>query len=62
MVQASPRGRPMSWLGVVLMFLTFGVGCLGLVLGSWLVFWIGAGLFVAAGLFALANGILSDVH
>ena len=35
---------PAAWTGVVLILLAFAVGGLGLVLGSWLTFWVGVAL------------------
>jgi hypothetical protein len=39
---------PAAWTGVILALLGFLTGGIGLIVGSWLVFWIGAGLLVAA--------------
>jgi hypothetical protein len=62
MAQASTRGRPISWVWVLLMIVLFIVGGVGLASGSWIVFWIGFAGFVLAGLASLFTGILSDVH
>lgn len=39
---------PAAWTGVILTLLGFLTGGIGLVVSSWLVFWIGVGLVVAA--------------
>lgn len=62
MVQSSPRGRATSWFGVLLMFLTFLLGCVALIMANWPLFWVGLGLFIAAGILSLAVGIMRDVH
>ena len=63
MAQASSRGRPVSWIAVLLMLVFFLIGGVGLVLGpAWPVFVVGAVGFTAAGIFGLATGIMSDVH
>ncbi|RZS90130.1 hypothetical protein EV189_1913 [Motilibacter rhizosphaerae] len=62
MAQASTRGRPISWVWVLVMVVAFTVGGIGLAAGSWVVFWIGLGVFLAAGLASLFTGILTDVH
>lgn len=62
MAQESSRGRPISWIWVLAMIVFFTVGGVGLVAESWLVFGIGGGLFVIAGIGSLVTGILSDVH
>ena len=35
---------PAAWTGVILILVGFTVGGLGLVLGSWLMFWIGVAI------------------
>lgn len=42
---------PAAWTGVVLILVGFTVGGLGLVVGSWLMFWIGVAI-VPVGLVA----------
>jgi len=55
------RGRPVSWIAVTVMVLGFVIGGLGLVLGpTWWLFWTGAGVTVAGGIFAWAIGIMED--
>jgi hypothetical protein len=44
----SHGSTPAAWTGVILALLGFLTGGIGLVVGSWLVFWIGVGLVVAA--------------
>jgi hypothetical protein len=61
MVEASPRGRPISWLWVLLMVVFFIIGGIGLA-SSWPVFWIGLAGFLVTGLLSLFTGILRDVH
>ena len=62
MVEASPRGRPISWVWVLAMVAFFILGGVGLAAGSWPVFWVGLGGFALAGLASLFTGILRDVH
>jgi len=62
MVEASPRGRPISWVWVLIMIVFFIAGGLGLTTNSWPLFWVGLGGFVLAGLASLFTGILRDVH
>lgn len=54
-------GRPTSWAAVAVIIAGFVAGGLGLVLGpTWWLFWVGAGLTVAGGIFGLATGIMED--
>ncbi|SDQ89826.1 HGxxPAAW family protein [Thermostaphylospora chromogena] len=60
--QQSHGGRASSWLAVTVMLIGFTVGGVGLCLGpNWLMFWIGAGVFVLGGILALVFDIFSDV-
>jgi len=45
---AQHGSTPAAWTGVTLALLGFAVGGIGLVLHSWLTFWIGVGLVVAS--------------
>ena len=62
MAQASSRGRPISWVWVLVMLVFFTLGGVGLTLGEWVLFWVGLGAFVLAGIASVITGILSDVH
>ncbi len=41
---------PAAWTGVTIILVGFAVGGIGLVIGSWLVFWIGVALWPVGGL------------
>jgi hypothetical protein len=62
MVEASPRGRPTSWIAAAVVIAGFIIAGLGLVFTSWLVFWLGAAVVVLGGVFGAATGIMNDVH
>lgn len=62
MAEASTRGTTAIWVAVAAMLTGFAVGGIGLILGSWLVMGIGTVVFVLAGLYGLANGIMEQVH
>jgi len=54
-------GRMTSWLAVAVIIVGFTVGGLGLILGpTWLLFWVGVGIVVVGGIYALAVGIMED--
>ncbi|MBU6244437.1 MAG: hypothetical protein KGP12_04395 [Actinomycetales bacterium] len=40
---------PAAWTAVVIIMIAFTVGTLGIVLGNWVVFWVGAALVVVGG-------------
>lgn len=40
---------PAAWTAVVIVMIAFTVGTLGIVLGNWVVFWVGAALVVVGG-------------
>ncbi|MGI8578040.1 MAG: HGxxPAAW family protein [Nocardioidaceae bacterium] len=40
---------PAAWTAVCIALLAFVVGGVGLVIGSWLTFWIAVGIFVLSG-------------
>ncbi len=52
MTAAHHGSTPAAWTGVVLALAGLGVGAAGLVIGNWLVFWLGAALVVASVLVA----------
>lgn len=37
---------PAAWTAVVIITIAFAVGTLGVMLGNWVMFWVGAGLVV----------------
>ncbi|MBA3264897.1 MAG: hypothetical protein H0T14_00785 [Nocardioidaceae bacterium] len=39
---------PAAWTAVVICLIAFCVGAVGLIIGSWPVFWVGVGLLVAS--------------
>lgn len=41
---------PAAWTAVIIVMLAFFVGTLGIVLGQWVMFWIGAGMVVLGGI------------
>lgn len=40
---------PAAWTAVVIIMIAFTVGTLGIVLGNWVLFWVGAALVVVGG-------------
>ncbi len=56
------RGRPLSWVAVALMITAFATGGVALTLWNWPLFWGSTAAFLAAGILALAGGIMRDVH
>jgi hypothetical protein len=56
------RGRPASWVAVLVIIAGFTIGGLGLVLGpTWWLFWAGAGIAAVGGIIALVTDIFADV-
>jgi hypothetical protein len=56
------RGRPASWVAVLVIVAGFVIGGLGLVLGpTWWLFWAGAGIAALGGIIALVTDIFADV-
>jgi hypothetical protein len=54
-------GRMTSWAAVAVILAGFIVGGLGLVFGpNWVMFWVGVGVVVVGGIYALAVGIMDD--
>lgn len=41
---------PAAWTAVVVCLVAFLVGAIGLMMGNWVVFWVGAGLVVLSGI------------
>jgi hypothetical protein len=55
------RGRPASWAAVSIIIIGFIVGGVAMIVGSaWWFFWVGAGIVVVGGIFALSVGIFND--
>lgn len=44
---------PAAWTASIVVMIAFFVGTLGLVLGQWIMFWIGAGLVILGGVLGL---------
>lgn len=54
-------GRPASWIAVIVIVVGFLVGGAGLIFGpSWVTFWVGVGIAIVGGIYALAVGIMED--
>jgi hypothetical protein len=61
MAQTGHAGSPKSWVAVGIMLLGFLLGGIALVIGpAWWLFWLGAAVVVAGGIFGLAVGIVND--
>jgi len=61
MAEKHSTGRVTSWIAVTVIVIGFIVGGFGLILGpSWVLFWVGVGIVVAGGIYALAVGIMED--
>ena len=56
------RGRPVSWMAVVIILTGFTLGGLGLVVDRWWLFWAGVGVVVLGGILAIAIDIFADVE
>ena len=41
---------PAAWTAVIIVMVAFLVGTLGLVLGQWVMFWVGVGMVVLGGI------------
>jgi hypothetical protein len=55
------HGRPASWVVTTLVIVGFVVGGIGLCVGpSWVLFWLGAGIVVIAGILGAAVRIFDD--
>jgi hypothetical protein len=56
---------PAAWTGVVIVLVGFALGGLGLIVGSWLMFWIGIVLWPVAGVVVKVMqrmGLGADTH
>ena len=49
MAESHHGSTPAAWTAVTLCLIAFCVGAVGLVIGNWVVFWIGIALVVVAG-------------
>ena len=55
------HGRPVSWVVTVLVVIGFILGGIALCVGpSWVLFWVGAGIVVLAGIMGAAVRIFDD--
>jgi nitrate/nitrite transporter NarK len=60
-VHEAHHGRPASWVAVSIIIVGFIVGGIALPAGpTWWLFWLGAGIVVVGGIFALSVRILDD--
>ena len=60
-VHEAHHGRPASWVAVAIIIAGFIVGGIALPVGPvWWLFWLGAGIVVVGGIFALSVHILDD--
>ena len=55
------HGRPVSWVVSTLVIIGFTLGGIALCIGpSWVLFWVGAGIVVLAGIMGAAVRIFDD--
>ena len=55
------HGRPVSWVVTVLVVIGFTLGGIALCIGpSWVLFWVGVGIVVLAGIMGAAVRIFDD--
>jgi hypothetical protein len=60
-VHEAHHGRPASWVAVTIIVVGFTVGGIALPIGpTWWLFWLGTGIVVVGGIFALSVHILDD--
>ena len=60
-VHEAYHGRPASWVAVSIIVVGFIVGGIALPVGPvWWLFWLGTGIVVVGGIFALSVRILDD--
>ena len=60
-VHQAHHGKPASWVAVTIIIVGFIVGGIALPVGPvWWLFWLGAGIVVVGGIFALSVRILDD--
>jgi hypothetical protein len=53
-------GRPVSWVEVTMILVSFVAGGLALVFSIWWLFWVSLGIAVLGVLLAMATGIFDD--
>lgn len=56
------RGRPGSWVAVLIIVAGFVLGGVALIVSQWWMFWVGAGVVVVGGIIALVVDIFSNVE
>lgn len=56
------RGRPVSWLAVVIILAGFTLGGIALIVSNWVMFWVAVGVVVVGGILAVAIDIFADVE
>ena len=60
-VHEAHHGRPASWVAVSIIIVGFTVGGIALPVGPvWWLFWLGTGIVVVGGIFALSVHVLDD--
>ena len=60
-VHEAHHGRPASWVAVSIIIVGFIIGGIALPVGPvWWLFWLGVGIVVVGGIFALSVHILDD--
>jgi nitrate/nitrite transporter NarK len=60
-VHETHHGRPASWVAVSIIIVGFIIGGIALPAGpTWWLFWLGTGIVVIGGIFALSVHILDD--
>jgi nitrate/nitrite transporter NarK len=60
-VHEAHHGRPASWVAVAIIVVGFIIGGIALPVGpTWWLFWLGTGIVVVGGIFALSVRILDD--
>lgn len=56
------RGRPVSWVAVIIILAGFTLGGIALIVGRWWLFWVAVGVVVVGGILAVAIDIFADVE
>ncbi|MBO0891177.1 MAG: hypothetical protein J2P14_09685 [Acidothermales bacterium] len=56
------HSRAVSWVAVAIILAGFVLGGIGLILGTWWLFWTALGVVVAGGILAIAIDIFADVE
>lgn len=56
------RGRPGSWVAVLIILAGFVIGGIALILGLWWLFWVAVGIAVVGGIVGLVADIFTDVE